>query len=142
MSKIMLASGLIVAYGYFMEVVVAQYSGSIWEMYMMRNRMGGPYGSYYWALILTNIAAPQLLWFRHFRLHPVWLWIICQFINVGMWLERFVIVVTSLHRDYLPSSWEMFSPTIWDGSIYIGTMGAFYYFVLLLCPWLPAHFNS
>ena len=125
MSKVMLAAGLIVAYGYFMEVVIAEYSGSQWEMYMMRNRMYGPYGDYYWALILCNIIVPQLLWFRYFRLHPIWLWIVCQFINVGMWLERFVIVVMSLHRDFMPSSWGSYSATIWDAALYIGTIGLF-----------------
>ena len=121
----MLTAGLIVAYGYFMETVIAEYSGSQWEMYMMRNRMYGPYGDFYWALILCNIIIPQLLWFRYFRLHPIWLWIICQFINVGMWLERFVIVVMSLHRDFMPSSWGSYSATIWDAAIYVGTIGLF-----------------
>ena len=103
MAKVMLASGLIVGYGYFMEQFIAWYSASDFERYMMSNRMEGPYGPFYWALIVCNIAVPQLLWFRHFRTSMFWLFFISQFINVGMWLERFIIVVTSLHRDFMPS---------------------------------------
>tara|TARA_Y100001934_G_scaffold43562_1_gene52545 strand:+ start:3661 stop:5034 length:1374 start_codon:yes stop_codon:yes gene_type:complete len=125
MAKIMLASGLIVGYGYFMEQLIAWYSASVYEGYMMQNRMVGPYAAYYWALIFCNIIVPQLLWFRRFRISMFWLFFVSMFINVGMWLERFIIVVTSLHRDYMPSSWDMFHPTIWDIAIYVGTMGLF-----------------
>jgi molybdopterin-containing oxidoreductase family membrane subunit len=125
MAKVMLASGMIVAYGYFMEQLIAWYSASTYEGFMMQNRMHGPYSTYYWALIFCNIVVPQLLWFRYFRTSMFWLFFVCQFINVGMWLERFIIVVTSLHRDYMPSSWDMFHPTIWDVAIYVGTIGLF-----------------
>ncbi|MFL2541225.1 MAG: NrfD/PsrC family molybdoenzyme membrane anchor subunit [Candidatus Latescibacterota bacterium] len=125
MAKVMLASGMIVAYGYFMEQLIAWYSASHYEGFMMQNRMYGPYSTYYWALIFCNIVVPQLLWFRYFRTSMFWLFFVCQFINVGMWLERFIIVVTSLHRDYMPSSWDMFHPTIWDVAIYVGTIGLF-----------------
>ena len=137
MAKVMLASGLIVGYGYFMEQLIAWYSASVYEGYMMQNRMGGPYGPYYWALILCNIIVPQLLWFRHFRTSMFWLFFISQFINVGMWLERFVIVVTSLHRDFMPSSWDMFHPTIWDIAIYTGTIGLFIVLFFLFIRGLP-----
>ncbi len=137
MAKVMLASGLIVGYGYFMEQLIAWYSASVFESYMMQNRMHGPYGPFYWALIVCNIAVPQLLWFRHFRTSMFWLFFISQFINVGMWLERFIIVVTSLHRDFMPSSWGMFYPTIWDIAIYAGTIGLFIVLFFLFVRGLP-----
>lgn len=137
MAKVMLASGLIVGYGYFMEQFIAWYSTSVFESYMMENRMHGPYGPFYWALIVCNIAVPQLLWFRHFRTSMFWLFFISQFINVGMWLERFIIVVTSLHRDFMPSSWGMFHPTIWDIAIYAGTIGLFIVLFFLFIRGLP-----
>ncbi len=137
MAKVMLASGLIVGYGYFMEQLIAWYSASVYEGFMMQNRMYGPYGPFYWALILCNIAVPQLLWFRHFRTSMFWLFFISQFINVGMWLERFIIVVTSLHRDFMPSSWDMFHPTIWDIAIYVGTIGLFIVLFFLFVRGLP-----
>ena len=125
MAKVMLLAGMIVGYGYFMEQFMAWYSASSYEMYMMRNRMGGPYSAYYWALILCNIVVPQLLWLKRVRVDTMWLFVISMFINVGMWLERFIIVVTSLHRDYMPSSWDMYHPTVWDWALYIGTIGFF-----------------
>ncbi len=137
MAKVMLASGLIVGYGYFMEQLIAWYSASVFESFMMQNRMYGPYGPFYWALILCNIVVPQLLWFRHFRTNMFWLFFISQFINVGMWLERFIIVVTSLHRDFMPSSWDMFHPTIWDIAIYVGTIGLFIVLFFLFIRGLP-----
>ena len=137
MAKVMLASGLIVGYGYFMEQLIAWYSASVFEGYMMQNRMHGPYGPFYWALIVCNIIVPQLLWFRHFRTSMFWLFFISQFINVGMWLERFIIVVTSLHRDFMPSSWDMFHPTIWDIAIYVGTIGLFIVLFFLFIRGLP-----
>lgn len=137
MAKVMLASGLIVGYGYFMEQFIAWYSASVFESYMMENRMHGPYGPFYWALIVCNIAVPQLLWFRHFRTSMFWLFFISQFINIGMWLERFIIVVTSLHRDFMPSSWGMFHPTIWDIAIYAGTIGLFIVLFFLFIRGLP-----
>ena len=137
MAKVMLASGLIVGYGYFMEQLIAWYSASVFESYMMQNRMHGPYGPFYWALIVCNIVVPQLLWFRHFRTNMFWLFFISQFINVGMWLERFIIVVTSLHRDFMPSSWDMFHPTIWDIAIYVGTIGLFIVLFFLFVRGLP-----
>ena len=137
MAKVMLASGLIVGYGYFMEQLIAWYSASVYEGYMMQNRMVGPYAAYYWALIVCNIVVPQLLWFRHFRTNMFWLFFVSQFINIGMWLERFIIVVTSLHRDYMPSSWGMYHPTIWDIAIYVGTIGLFIVLFFLFIRGLP-----
>ena len=137
MAKVMLASGMIVAYGYFMEQLIAWYSASTYEGFMMQNRMHGPYSAYYFFLILCNIVVPQLLWIRYFRTNMFWLFFVCQFINVGMWLERFIIVVTSLHRDYMPSSWDMFHPTIWDIIIYVGTIGLFTVLFFLFIRGLP-----
>jgi Ni/Fe-hydrogenase subunit HybB-like protein len=137
MAKVMLATGLIVAYGYMMEVFMAWYSGALFERYMMLNRMGGPYGIAYWGLILINIAIPQALWFKRVRTSVMALWWIALAVNIGMWLERFVIVVTSLHRDFLPSSWNMYYPTFWDWSTYIGTIGLFFALLFLFLRFLP-----
>src|SRR5579884_2770045 len=105
MAKVMLATGLIVAYGYFFEAFMAWYSGDVFEMFQFKNRATGPLGAFYWMLITCNIVLPQSLWFRKVRSSPVILWIVSIIVNIGMWLERFVIVVISLHRDFLPSSW-------------------------------------
>jgi len=125
MAKVMLATGMIVAYGYLMEGFFSWYSASGYEWYMMTNRLFGPYGFTYWILILTNILIPQLLWFKRTRRNMVSLFIISIVINIGMWLERFVIVVTSLHRDFLPSSWGIYIPTFWDWATFLGTIGLF-----------------
>jgi hypothetical protein len=115
MSKVMLATGLIVLYGYAMEAFIALvYSANPHEKFLMLNRMFGPYGWSYWLLILCNGVIPQLLWLKRVRMHTVILWFITIVINIGMWLERFVIIVTSLHRDFVPSSWGMYAPTKWD----------------------------
>jgi molybdopterin-containing oxidoreductase family membrane subunit len=138
MSKVMLATGLIVLYGYAMEAFVGLiYSGNEYESYMMRNRMFGPYWWGYWALILCNGVIPQLLWLKRVRLNTVLLWFVTIVINIGMWLERFEIVVTSLHRDFVPSSWGMYTPTIWDWSLFIGTMGFFGFNMCLFIRFVP-----
>jgi Ni/Fe-hydrogenase subunit HybB-like protein len=137
MAKVMLTSGLVVAYGYLMEGFVAWYSGSRYEMFMIENRLFGPYRYTYWALLLCNIAIPQLLWSRAVRYSPIALFIISLIINVGMWLERFVIIAISLHRDYLPSSWGMYYPTFWEWSLYVGTIGLFLSLLFLFIRLLP-----
>jgi Ni/Fe-hydrogenase subunit HybB-like protein len=137
MAKVMLATGLIVAYGYLMETFFAWYSGNHYERYMILNRMFGPYAPYYWALIACNVFLPQLLWIRGVRSHALLLWVISIVVNVGMWLERFVIVVSSLHRDYLPSSWGMYQATFWDWALFAGTIGFFVFMVLLFIRFLP-----
>jgi molybdopterin-containing oxidoreductase family membrane subunit len=138
MGKVMLVSGLIVAYGYFMEQFMAWYSASVFETFLMQNRMfGEPYGWTYWALLTCNIVIPQVLWSKRARLNTISLFIVCMFINVGMWLERFIIVVTSLHREYMPSSWDVFTPTIWDWAIYLGTIGLFLTLFFLFVRGLP-----
>jgi Ni/Fe-hydrogenase subunit HybB-like protein len=105
MAKVMLATGLIVAYGYMMETFGAFYSGNQYDKFMVLNRWFGPYAFFYWMLILCNIAIPQLMWFKKVRMNVAVLFVISLVVNIGMWLERFIIVVTSLHRDFLPSSW-------------------------------------
>ena len=104
---------------------------------MMWNRFFGPYRFHYYALLLCNVVAPQALWFNRVRSSAVALWIVCMFINLGMWLERFVIVVVSLSRDFLPSSWGMYYPTFWDWSTFIGTMGLFVSLLFLFVRLLP-----
>ena len=139
MAKVMLATGLFVAYGYAMEAFISLiYAANPHEYAMMTNRMFGPYGWSYWMLVLTNILIPQLLWFRKVRQSIGLLFLISMSINVGMWLERFVIVVTSLHRDFLPSSWGMYYPTVWDFGLFIGTLGFFLMMMLLFVKALPA----
>ena len=137
MGKVMLVAGLIVAYGYFMEQFMAWYSASQYEIFLMQNRMSGPYGMFYWALILCNILVPQILWSRRVRLSTFWLFVVSMFINVGMWLERFIIVVGSLHRDYMTSSWDMYYPTIWDVALFVGTIGFFVLAFFLFVRGLP-----
>jgi molybdopterin-containing oxidoreductase family membrane subunit len=137
MAKVMLATGLIVGYGYIIEAFFGFYSGNRYERYMIWNRMHGPYALYYWALILCNIITPQFLWSKKLRSNLVVLWILSFVVSIGMWLERFVIVVTSLHRDFLPSSWGMYQPTQWDWSMFIGTIGFFFTLLFLFIRFLP-----
>jgi molybdopterin-containing oxidoreductase family membrane subunit len=136
-AKVMLATGLIVAYGYSMEAFFAFYSGSPYEKFMFLNRAFGPYGWSYWLLIATNIVLPQLLWIRRVRLNTVLLFLISVDVLVGMWFERFVIVVTSLHRDFLPSSWGIYVPTRWDLATYGGTITLFFLLFLLFIRVMP-----
>jgi molybdopterin-containing oxidoreductase family membrane subunit len=137
MAKVMLATGSIVAYGYFTEAFMAWYSGSGVELYMVVNRLRGPYAPLYWALLATNVLLPQALWFRRVRSSVLLLFLVAMSVNVGMWLERFVIVVTSLHRDFLPSSWGMYYPTIWDWATFIGSIGLFLTLLFLFIRFLP-----
>jgi len=137
-AKIMLATGLIVGYGYFFETFVALYSGSTYERFMIHNRWFGPYAAFYWALILLNILIPQVLWWPKIRANTAWLFFISLVVLVGMWLERFVIIVTSLHRDYLPSSWGHYVPTRWDWATYAGTIGLFTAAIFIFIRIMPA----
>ena len=123
MAKVMLATGLIVAYGYMVEAFMAWYSANPYEKFMILNRMTGPYAHMYWALILCNVIAPNTLWIKSLRTNVPYLFFMSFVVSVGMWLERYVIIVTSLHRDFLPSSWGMYSGTLYDWSAFIGTIG-------------------
>ncbi len=137
MGKVLLATGLIVGYGYMMEAFSAFYSGNQYERFMILNRMTGPYAVMYWMLIACNIVTPQFLWFRKVRARIGALFAIAMVVNLGMWLERFVIVITSLHRDFLPSSWGMYYPTRWDFFTFFGTIGLFLFLVFLFIRFLP-----
>jgi len=137
MAKLILATGLLVGYGYMMETFMAWYSGSKYEIFMIANRMKGPYAVLYWSLILCNIIAPQFLWSPKIRNNIKALFTISVIVSIGMWLERFIIVVTSLHRDFMPSSWGMYYPTKWDWATYLGTIGLFVALIFLFIRVLP-----
>jgi molybdopterin-containing oxidoreductase family membrane subunit len=137
MAKVILATGSIVAYGYMAEVFFSYYSGNEYERYVTINRALGPYGWSYWALIACNIVTPQLFWFRPLRRSVPVLFVVSLVVNVGMWLERFVIVVISLHRDFLPSSWHMYYPTAWDITHLVGSLGLFFTLLFLFIRVLP-----
>jgi len=136
-AKVMLGTGLIVAYGYTMEAFYAYYSGNAYELFMFKNRALGPMAWAYWCLILFNILIPQVLWIRKVRLNPAMLFLASLVILFGMWLERFVIVVTSLHRDFLPSSWGMYVATRWDYAVFAGTLGLFFSAMFLFVRLMP-----
>ena len=137
-AKVMLATGLIVGYGYMMEAFMAWYSASEYEGFMIKNRIwSGPYWWAYMLLLLTNIIIPQVLWSKRARHSTLVLFMVSLVVSVGMWLERFVIIVTSLHRDFLPSSWAMYRPTMFDWSMFIGTIGLFFTLLFLFIRFLP-----
>ena len=138
MAKVMLATGLIVAYGYFFEFFMSIYSGNTWDVFLVRQRLHGPYASYYYMLILCNILTPQLLWIRRIRTNVAILFLMSLVINIGMWLERFVIVVISLTRDFDPSAWGRYSATFWDYATLLGTLGLFATMLFLFVRGLPA----
>jgi molybdopterin-containing oxidoreductase family membrane subunit len=138
MGKVMLATGFIVAYGYGMEAFMAWYSASHWEWFMFWNRVFGPMGWSYWLLIMFNLVIPlTTLWSRKLRTSISFMFFISIVVNTGMWFERFVIVVTSLYRDFLPSSWGTYRATKWDYMTYIGTLGLFTTLFLLFVRFLP-----
>ena len=139
MGKILLATGMMTSYGYFIEQFMAWYGGNEFEQYTYVNR-GTGFGEYavvYWSLIFCNVMAIQVLWFKRVRRSQVALLIVSYIVLVGMWLERFMIIVTSLHRDFLPSSWGMFQPTVWDWATFVGTIGLFFVSFLLFIRLLP-----
>ncbi len=137
MAKVMLATGLIVVYGYMVEIFFAWYSGNPYEEFMIHNRMTGPYALLYWALILCNAVVPQLIWFSKVRSSPAALFCIALVVSAGMWLERFIIIVTSLHRDFMPSAWGMYSGSIFDWATFLGTLGLFTSLLFLFIRVLP-----
>ena len=138
MAKVMMTTGWIVTYGYFSEFFTAWRSGVAVEQYVAVNRAVGPYAGYFWALMACNVIAPQFLWSQRLRSNLWILFSVALLVNVGMWLERFVIVVTSLHRDFLPSSWGMYHATFWDYSTLAGTIGLFVALLFLFLRFLPA----
>jgi hypothetical protein len=116
---------------------MAWYSDNPYEKAVMVNRMGGPFAVQYWALILCNVLTPQLLWFKKVRFNPGMLFVLALIINTGMWLERYVITVVSLSRDFLPSSWGRYAGTPWDWAMYVGTLGLFFALLFLFIRFLP-----
>jgi molybdopterin-containing oxidoreductase family membrane subunit len=138
MTKVLLATSWMVTYGYLIESFMAWYSGDEFEMGALATRTSGPYAPFFWLLIFCNALVPQTFWSKRLRQNLAWVWIASILINVGMWLERFVIVVVSLHRDFLPSSWRMFSPTWVDFSLFAGTIGLFGALFLLFLRFIPS----
>jgi Ni/Fe-hydrogenase subunit HybB-like protein len=138
MAKVMLAMGLIVAYGYAIEVFNAFYSGDMFEAFNALDRMFGDYAWMYWLLIASNVVIPQLLWIKAVRRNPLILFFVSLVINVGMWLERFIIIGQSLTKDYMPSAWNNFYPTQWDVFTFVGTIGLFLTLIFLFIRVLPA----
>jgi molybdopterin-containing oxidoreductase family membrane subunit len=137
MNKIIIATSLMVGYAYAVELFMAWYGGVAAERFAFMNRAVGPYAWAYWTMVLCNVAAPQLLWFRKIRRSALLMYPVVILVNVGMWFERFVIVVTSLHRDYLPSSWDYFRPTWIDAGLLAGSVGLFLTLMLVFCRFLP-----
>ncbi|MBV6445923.1 MAG: polysulfide reductase NrfD [Ignavibacteriales bacterium] len=137
MNKVILATGMMVGYAYATEFFIAWYSGVPFEQFVFINRIFGPYAWAYWIMVSCNVIFPQFFWFRKLRRSIPVMFIIVILVNVGMWFERFVIVVTSLHRDYLPSSWGYFKPTIFDIGLLVGSFGMFFTLVLLFVKAMP-----
>jgi molybdopterin-containing oxidoreductase family membrane subunit len=138
MGLMILATGWVVAYGYFTEFFTAWWSGDIYDHFVNANRALGPYAPAFWAMLACNVGVPQFLWSKTVRRSVPALFIIALLVNIGMWLERYVIVITSLHRDFLPSSWGMYSPTRWDWLLYLGTFGLFLTLLFLFVRFIPA----
>lgn len=137
MNIVIMITGSIVGVAYITELVIAWYSGVEYEQYAFLNRATGPYFWAYWLMMTCNVFSPQVMWFKKIRTSITASFIISIVVNIGMWFERFVIIVTSLHRDYLPSSWTMFSPTFVDIGLFIGTIGFFFVLFLLYARTFP-----
>ena len=127
-----------VGYAYAMEFFIAWYSGSSFESFVFINRAFGPYSWAYWTMITCNVIVPQLFWFKKIRRTIPAIMVIVILVNVGMWFERFVIIVTSLHRDFLPASWGMYAPTMYDIGIFIGSFGLFFTLILMFVKVMPS----
>ena len=138
MAKVMLTVGLVVAYGYLMENFLGWYSGDEFLRFNTIDRWTGAYAPMYWLLIFCNILVPQLLWFKKFRTNGIILFVISLVVNVGMWLERFIIIIQSLSKDFLPSSWHIYTPTFWDIATLVGTLGLFLTLIFLFVRVMPA----
>jgi molybdopterin-containing oxidoreductase family membrane subunit len=139
MGKILLATGMLTSYGYFIEQFMAWYGTNGFEKYTYINRFSGfgQYAGVYWTLIFCNVCSIQILWFKRLRRNQAVLLLVSYVVLLGMWLERYMIITTSLHRDFLPSSWGMFSPTIWDYLTFFGSIGLFFFSFLLFLRLLP-----
>jgi molybdopterin-containing oxidoreductase family membrane subunit len=138
MCKIILLTGSLVGYAYAMEFFIAWYGANSYEQYAFTNRAFGPYAWAYWTMVSCNVISPQFFWFKKLRTSPKFIFLITIFVNIGMWFERFVITVSSLHRDFLPSSWDYYKPTIWDVLTFVGSFGLFLTLFCLFVRFLPA----
>jgi Ni/Fe-hydrogenase subunit HybB-like protein len=138
MNKIITLTGSIVGVAYITEFFIAWYSGVEYEQYAFINRATGPYWWAYWSMMSCNVISPQLFWFKKLRRSIPFSWALSIVVNIGMWFERFVIIVTSLHRDYIPSSWVMFYPSWVDVGVFIGSIGLFFTMFLLFIRVLPS----
>ncbi len=137
MTKVIIVTGGLVSLAYGTEFFIAWYSGNEYERYTFINRAFGPYAWAYWTMVTCNVVSPHLFWSKKLRTSPAAIFVISLVVNVGMWFERFVIIVTSLHRDYLPSSWSMYTPTVVEVGTFIGTFGLFFTLFLLFTRVLP-----
>jgi len=136
MNKIIMVTGLMVGYAYGSEFFIAWYSGNEYEGFTFVNRAFGPYAWAYWIMISCNVLSPQIFWVEKFRKSIPVMFAVSIFVNIGMWFERFVIVVT-LHRDFIPAKWALYRPTFYDFAMLIGTFGIFFTLFLLFCRILP-----
>ena len=146
MAKIILLTGMMVGFAYGMEFFIAWYGANEYAAFVFTNNRalptwisdkGAPYWWAYWAMISCNVISPQVFWFRKLRQNPLVIWIVALFVTIGMWFERFVIIVTSLHRAFLPGEWHMFYPTLTDIGIFVGSLGIFTTLFLLFVKFLP-----
>ncbi|MFN7729422.1 MAG: NrfD/PsrC family molybdoenzyme membrane anchor subunit [Bdellovibrio sp.] len=138
MNKIIMTTGMMVGYAYGSEFFIAWYSGNVYEKFAFINRAMGPYAWSYWVMICCNVVIPQLFWFKKFRRSIPVMFVVSIFVNIGMWFERFVITVTSLHRDFLPANWGMYAWSAWDTAILVGSFGMFLTLFLLYLRLFPA----
>jgi len=138
MNKIILATGMLVSYGYLMEHFIAWYSGNQFEWFVFFNRATGPYRGVYFLMLFCNVLTPQIFWFKWARTNIPLMFIASIFVNIGMWCERFVIIVTSLHRDFLPAAWDMYYPTWVDITLFLGTIGFFSAAIFVFIRIMPA----
>jgi molybdopterin-containing oxidoreductase family membrane subunit len=138
MAKVMLATGWMVTYGYAVEIFNDWYTGDVYELGQLHTRFVGPMAPFFWALIFCNCVVVQSFWSRRLRTNPYWLFVASIFINIGMWLERFVIVVISLHRDFIPANWSSYAPTLVDLSLFVGSIGVFGSLFVLFLRFVPS----
>ncbi len=137
MNIIILVTGTMVGFAYITEFFIAWYSGSQYEFYAFLNRATGPYAWAYWTMMSCNLLFPQFFWIKKLRRSIPFMFVTSIIVNIGMWFERFVITVISLHRDYMPSAWDYYSPTFVDVFTFVGTFGLFLTLFLLFLRWVP-----
>ena len=138
MNKIIMTTGMLVGYAYGSEFFMAWYSGSKYEIFAFTNRAFGPYWWSYWIMVSCNVLIPQIFWMKWARRHIPTMFVVSIFVNIGMWFERYVITVTSLHRDFLPANWGIFDMTFYDFGVLIGSFGMFLTLFLLYIRAIPA----